>query len=62
MAASSEESDTEQKVEFLRQFSQERHNQVVIITAGKSGVGKSTLINTFLQLEGPRACHSRLAI
>ena len=60
MATSSEESETKQKVEFIRQFSQERSKQVVNVTAGKSGVGKSTLINTFLQLEGPEACQSRL--
>ena len=56
-----EDSDTENKVEFIRQFSQsKRDKQVVIITAGKSGVGKSTLINTFLGLEGDEASPARI--
>ena len=40
--------------------SKNKDKRLVIVTAGKSGVGKSTLINNFLQLEGDAAFKARL--
>ena len=50
------DTETEEKVDLIRQWSQSHGSKsVVIVTAGKSGAGKSTLINTFLGLEGEEA-------
>ena len=47
------DTETEERVDLIRQWSQSHGSKsVVIVTAGKSGVGKSTFINTFLGLEG----------
>ena len=56
MATKTERSDNEQVLSIR----QERNNQIVIVTAGKRGVGKSALINSFLGLEGPEASLSHL--
>ena len=57
-----DDSDTEQKVDTIRRWSQSTRSdrKVVIITAGKSGVGKSTLINNFFGLSGDGACEVRM--
>lgn len=48
--------DITQELDYITQFNESHGDRpVVIITAGKSGVGKSTLINTFLELEGEDA-------
>lgn len=54
--------DHDYEVSFIRKWWQDtgKRKRVVIVTAGKSGVGKSTLINHFLQLEGDQAIKTRL--
>ena len=54
--------DIEHQVDFIHKWKQniDKNERVVIVTAGKAGIGKSTLINNFLQLEGDAAFEARL--
>lgn len=60
-SADYEQTDIERNVDYIRNFSLSRQERpVVIVVAGKSGVGKSTLINNFLRLEGDNASECAL--
>ena len=52
--------DVSEQVDFITEKSSDKMRKFVIITAGKAGVGKSTLINNFLQLEGDARLEARL--
>ena len=56
------DSETEHQVDVIRHWSKStgKDRKVVIITAGKSGVGKSTLINNFFGLAGDEASEARM--
>lgn len=57
-----DDSETEHQVDIIRGWSQStgKDRTVVIVTAGKSGVGKSTLINNFFRLTGDGASEARM--
>ena len=61
-SATNDDNIIEDQVKFIHQWTQssDKDKQVVIVTAGKAGVGKSTLINNFLELEGDAAFEARL--
>ena len=62
-SATSDYDDIEHHLEFIHKEWTKRtdkNKRFVIITAGKAGVGKSTLINNFLQLEGDAMFVARL--
>ena len=61
-SVSDDDDDIEHQVDFIhKQLTQnmDEKKRFVIVTAGKAGVGKSTLINNFLQLEGEAAFEAR---
>ena len=50
----------EELLDLIQQYNQENpERDIVIVVGGKSGTGKSTLINNFLSLEGSEAAESR---
>ena len=61
-SATSDDNNIENQVQLVQQLtnSLDKDKQFMIVTAGKAGVGKSTLINNFLQLEGDAAFEARL--
>ena len=51
----------EELLDLIQQWKQDNSKRdIVIVVAGKSGTGKSTLINNFLALDGSRAAEARL--
>ena len=56
LLSSTSDSVIQHKIDIIRQFSlSKKGKNVVIVTTGKSGVGKSALVNNFLGLEGDKA-------
>ena len=50
----------EELLDLIQQYNQENpERDIVIVVGGKSGTGKSTLINNFLSLEGSEAAERR---
>ena len=51
----------EELLDLIQQWKQDNSKRdIVVVVAGKSGTGKSTLINNFLALEGSNAAKTRL--
>ena len=51
----------EELLDLIQQWKQDNSKRdIVVVVAGKSGTGKSTLINNFLKLDGSNAAKSRL--
>ena len=51
----------EELIDLIQQWKRDNSKRdIVIVVAGKSGTGKSTLINNFLALDRSRAAEARL--
>ena len=60
VSATTDDDGTEHHIDQQSTKSKDKNKRFVIVTAGKAGVGKSTLINNFLQLEGDNAFEASL--